>query len=234
MTSRVLVGLLGAASIAVGCAQSPPMVDGNTASDSAREPSSAWTVQQSSRSFDPNRPLEQRRDAMQDQDDERARSGDGGRRVGPPDRGDGGRRVGPPDQGDGGRRVGPPRDDDRRVGPPDRRDDDRRVGPPSRRMERPNWWGRRAWWGRGARPIWWGTTPYVSNRYILIGGLYYPFIVYGGFYYPDYSSPHIFANGLFIPFYEARQPMEQIQNPIPIGAGQIVTVQSERWGRRSY
>lgn len=80
------------------------------------------------------------------------------------------------------------------------------------------------WWGRGTRPAWWASLPYVTNRYILVGDYYYPFIVYQGYYYPDLSSPHVYADGFYVPYYGIRQPEIQIQNPIPIGSATIVTI----------
>lgn len=78
-----------------------------------------------------------------------------------------------------------------------------------RRGWHPTWWGSRTWYGRGIRPAWWGGR-YVLNRYILIGGYYYPYYLYDGYYYPDYTTPYYYQSGYYYPHYGSQ----------PIGYGQ--------------
>ena len=88
------------------------------------------------------------------------------------------------------------------------------------RLRRPGWWGRRAWIGRNVRPIWWGRRNYVVNRFIILGGYYYPFFIDDGYYYPDFTSPYVYVNGVYRPHYRS-QPYVST-NAIPARSAQIV------------
>lgn len=83
---------------------------------------------------------------------------------------------------------------------------------------RPNWWGRRSWWGRGTRPYWWNR--WYSNRFIVIGGYYYPYYLNEGYYYPDYSSPYTYTGGVYAPYYQSQPALSQA--PIPQASAQTI------------
>lgn len=251
--ARVLMALLGSVSLAAGCAQSPAMVahgpfspamravqqqmgnrQGNQQMGNMPSNQQQGTIspREETREAGPARMNEREAGPGQNQAEEN-RVGEqnqvgqenqmGGRRVGPPSEGPG-RRVGPPSGqiGAPGRRIGPPSEDiGRRVGPPSVG----RFGRPGRRIFRPNWWGQRRWRGLGARPFWWGRTPFVSNSYVYLSGYYFPYTTYQGYVYPDLTSPYIYANGYYFPYYE-QEPELNVQGPLPIGSAQIVTVPS--------
>ena len=93
------------------------------------------------------------------------------------------------------------------------------------RRWRPDWWGRGTWRGRGYRPWWWGSRRHVINRYVFIGGYYYPYYDYGGYYYPDYDRPYYVYGGGYRPYYGQIPAVSQ--EMIPAGSARVITAPPE-------
>lgn len=87
------------------------------------------------------------------------------------------------------------------------------------------YWGSGYWAGAGVDPFWWGTLPYVSSRYLFLGGMYYPFYINQGLYYPDLSSPYQRLGGQFMPVYQAVDAPTGL--PTSIAPTQAVVVAAE-------
>ncbi len=88
------------------------------------------------------------------------------------------------------------------------------------------YWGSGYWAGAGVDPFWWGTLPYVSSRYLFLGGMYYPFYINQGLYYPDLSSPYQRLGGQFMPVYQAVDAPTDL--PTSIAPAQAVVVAAEQ------
>jgi hypothetical protein len=83
----------------------------------------------------------------------------------------------------------------------------RPVGPGSFGVRRPGWWGQYNWRYGTPRPRFFGVRPFIRDRYILVGGYYYPYYEEFDYAYPIYSMPYVLVANQYLPVYTLAAPI---------------------------